>query len=149
VTWPIEFIGSNGRRVSYSEAEARAALAGYAFGQVDLSWKPPSGLPPESGLGVPPGVGVRYRWGYWSFDCAPASPHLVSIEDIAATAALNTGVSGDAVLGLYAIRHDLNKGPRAYPGDDDPSGSYQPRDFGVQPPALTPRPGGRGEHGRC
>lgn len=109
MTWPIEFIGVNGRRVSYSEGQARAALAGYAFGKVELSWKPPPGLPTESDLGVPPSASERYRWGYWSFDCVPASPNRVWVEDIVATAALDTGVSGTAVLGLDAIRHDLNE----------------------------------------
>ena len=105
MTWPIELIDVNGKGVSYSEDEARAALAGYAFGQVNLSWKPPRGLPRDSDLGVPPSVSEHYRWGYWSFDCVPASPSRVSIE---ATAALNTGVSSGAVLGLDAIRHGLN-----------------------------------------
>jgi hypothetical protein len=104
MTWPIELIGVNGTRVSYSEDEARAALSGYAFGQISLSWKPPRRLPPDSDLGLPPSVGTRYRWGYWSFDCVPASPSRVSVEDIVATAALDTGVSGDAVLGLDAPR---------------------------------------------
>jgi hypothetical protein len=109
MTWPIELTGVNGSRVSYSEDEARAALSGYAFGQISLSWKPPRGLPRDSDLGLPPSAGTRYRWGYWSFDCVPASPSRVSVEDIVATAALDTGVSGDAVLGLDAIRHDLNE----------------------------------------
>ena len=91
MAWPIELIGVNGNRVSYREDEARAVLAGYAFGQVNLSWQPPADLPPESELGVPPGASRRYRWGYWSFDCAPASPSRISVQDIVATAALNTG----------------------------------------------------------
>jgi len=134
MTWPIELVGVNGSRVSYSEGEARAALAGYAFGQVSLSWKPPAGLPPESDLGVPPSASKRYRWGYWSFDCVPASPSRVSVEDIVATAALNTGVSGDAVLGLDAIRHDLNETLAHIPVTTT-FWQLQARDFGERPPA--------------
>jgi hypothetical protein len=134
MTWPIELIGVNGRGVSYSEDEARAALAGYAFGQVNLSWKPPRGLPRESDLGVPPSVSERYRWGYWSFDCVPASPSRVSIEDIVATAALNTGVSGDAVLGLDAIRHDLNETLAHIPATTT-FWQLRAKDFGERPPA--------------
>jgi hypothetical protein len=32
MTWPIELIGVNSNRVGYKQDEARAALAGYAFG---------------------------------------------------------------------------------------------------------------------
>lgn len=36
-------------------------------------------------------------------------PNRISVEDIVATAALDTGVSGEAVLGVDAIRHDPNE----------------------------------------
>jgi hypothetical protein len=109
LTWPIRLIGVNGRTVTYTDAEARAVLAGYAFGQVPLTWNAPAGLPQSSNVGTPPRASNRYRWGYRSFDCVPASPHCIGVEDIVITAALDAGVSGQAVLGLEAIRPDLNE----------------------------------------
>lgn len=109
MAWPIELISVKGERVVYGEEEAQAALAGYAFGKLSLSWEPPRGIGPESDLGTPPKGTERYRWGYWSFDCVPASPSRISVEDIAATAALDTRIGGVAVLSLYAIRHDLDQ----------------------------------------
>lgn len=134
MTWPIELVGVDGDKVSYSEGEARAALAGYAFGHAKLSWKPPSGLPPESDLGRPPTVSERHRWGYWSFDCVPTSTSQVSVEDIVVTAALDTRVGSDAVLGLEAIRQDLNE-TLAHIPETTTFWQLPAKDFGKRPPA--------------
>jgi hypothetical protein len=109
MVWPIELTGVNGSRVSYSKDGTKEALSGYAFGKVGLNWKSPRGLPPDSDLGALPSTGERYRWGYRSFDCVKSSPSSISIEDIVVTAVLDTGVRSKAVLGLDAIRPDLNE----------------------------------------
>lgn len=109
LTWPIQLPGVNGRVVSYTEPEAQAVLAGYAFGQIPLAWNAPPGVSQDPALAQPPAVSLRSRWAYRTFDCVPTSPNRIEIEDVVMTAALDSRVGGNATLGIEAISCDLDE----------------------------------------
>jgi hypothetical protein len=92
--------------VTYTQAQAEDALAGFAFGKVPLSWVATvavTGTP----LGAGPSAIQRYKWAYHSFDCVPSSPFGLSPADFALTAALGSQISAEAVLALSAMIPEL------------------------------------------
>src|SRR5258708_1849206 len=106
--WPITFIPrGRGTEVRYAKDEAREAIAGYAFGTIGLGWEA-HGLSRDSHLGSPPRAAERQAWAYRVFDCVQTNPERIEVADVAITAALDSQVGGTAILGVAAIKDDLN-----------------------------------------
>src|SRR5580658_9376414 len=82
-------------------------LAGFAFGTKALGWPSRNSPPDRKPLGSTPSVNLRNRWVYRAFDCVPASPLGLTVEDIVITAAVDSRIGSTAVLGMMAIADDV------------------------------------------
>ena len=102
MTWPI-VIGGKEVQAKYSKMQAQQDLQNYAFGTTPLRWSRRQSARVTPPVGPPPPVTHRSRWAYQSFDCAPASPHGLSIEDIMITAAIDSQIGSKAILGMMSI----------------------------------------------
>lgn len=91
--------------LNYSENEAKAVIAGYAFGKQPTIWKP---VDPEIGDPIPDDA-TAFRWAYRSYDCQPASPGMLDAHDVTLTTAINSRISGKAVLMVFAVADELNE----------------------------------------
>lgn len=93
----------------YTQAEAIAVLAGFAFGTTRLVWPSNFSPPAGSGLNAPPRATVRSKWSYRTYDCAPNSPHAFDVSDLFVVAALDTGAKAHEYLAMEAVLPDLNE----------------------------------------
>lgn len=101
MAWPIVIGGP--AQATYSKRGAQQVLAGFAFGTKSLGWPSRGSAPAISPLGPPPPIAHRGRWAYQAFDCALASPQGLSIEDITITAAVDSRLGSEAILGMMSI----------------------------------------------
>jgi hypothetical protein len=92
----------------YTQAEAEAVLAGFAFGTSQLVWPSNFSPPADKGLAAPPRAAVRPTWSYRTYDCAPNSPYAFSVNDLLIVAALDGGAGAAEYLAMEAILPDLN-----------------------------------------
>lgn len=130
--------------VSYSQKEAQEALAAFAFGEVELEWalKPAKigwktlKLIAQTPLAAPPDATTRYRWAYHTFDCVPGSPNGLTLHDVVVTAAVDSQVSGLAVLRIMAISQQLQAILGTIPVEQTFWG-LQGLNLGVAPPAAA------------
>jgi hypothetical protein len=92
----------NGALVNWDEA--LGVVLGYAFGTIDLPWKPePSSVGPAVEGGVP-------RWAYRTYDCVPPSEGCKLTDiDILVPNAINARMGGAVIAGLHAVSAELSK----------------------------------------
>ncbi|HUC23122.1 MAG TPA: DUF6308 family protein [Streptosporangiaceae bacterium] len=93
---------------TYTQAEAEAVLAGFAFGTTQLVWPSNFSAPTDNRLSTPPRAAVRSKWSYRIYDCAPNSPHGFGVNDLLVIAALDPGAGAAKYLAMEAILPDLN-----------------------------------------
>lgn len=95
--------------VRYSQDEAEAVLAGFAFGSEPLDWPWRFKPPKDHGLDSVPRASVRLTWAYRTYDCVPSSPYAFDVADLLIVAALDANASGDTILAMEAVLPDLNE----------------------------------------
>lgn len=93
----------------YTQPEAEAVLAGFAFGTAQLVWPSNFSVPVGRRLGTPPRAAERSKWSYRTYDCAPNSPHAFGVNDLLVVAALDAGARAAEYLAMEAILPDLNE----------------------------------------
>lgn len=96
---------------TFSMDDARAAVAGYAFGTLVIATKLQ-----EPSYGVPPTAKPRRRWAYASYDCIPASPGPeLSDLDLLVASGLNSRLDVASVNSLLDVRDEVSEALREIP----------------------------------
>jgi hypothetical protein len=88
----------------YTESQAKAVIAGFAFGTTSLNWSSPPGS-----VGPPPSASTRGRWGYRTYDCLPADTGPLSVADLSITASIDSRVDGEAILGMLGVAPETSE----------------------------------------
>ncbi len=109
VAGPAPWLTIGRGSVTYTQAEAEAVLAGFAFGTEQLIWPNSFTLPADPGLATGPRAIMRHTWSYRIFDCAPSSPYGFTVHDLLVIAALNPRATASDYLQMEAILPDLNE----------------------------------------
>lgn len=94
---------------TYTQAEAEAVLAGFAFGTTQLTWSSKVASSANRELAAEPRAAARFMWSYRSYDCAPNSPYAFGVTDLLAVAALDARAGAAHYLAMEAILPDLNE----------------------------------------
>ena len=95
--------------VTYTKADAKTVLAGFAFGTRQLAWSPKYPLSAARELTESPRATRQSKWSYRTYDCLPNSPHAFSAADLLAVTALDAAAGGKEYLAMEAILPDLNE----------------------------------------
>ena len=119
VAGPARWLTIGRGSVTYTQAEAEAVLAGFAFGTEQLIWPNSFTLPADPGIATGPRAIMRHTWSYRIFDCAPSSPYGFTVHDLLVIAALNPRATASDYLQMEAILPDLNEALAAYRRDPD------------------------------
>lgn len=88
---------------TYSPQEARRVLYAFAFACCPLRWRA------DRRVGVQPTGTSQFRWAYRIYDCAlSTTPNVLTVEDVALTAALNSGIDAKTMLTIAAIAPEVS-----------------------------------------
>lgn len=101
-----------GQAHPYETDEAREVVAGYAFGEEEIRWKPR-----VKRYRDPPEARARRKWAYWSYDCIPAGegPDLSPI-DLLVASGINGRLDATAVNGLLLVKDEVSEALRELEG---------------------------------
>ena len=126
--------------VSYTEGDAQAALAAFAFARDtgEVRWNEPSWGGP---FGPPPTAVQAYRWAYHSYDCVPADPGDLTVAEALLTAGLNSRIGARGATSLISVLPQVSSALAQIPTSqkfwtDTPDGD----DLSTRPPVFTPAP---------